>query len=335
MAFLDNNGLAYLWHKVLMQINASSLPIPSFNDMVFTSIEDLESVWDYRGKTIAYMENCLFKIPSDPLGAILITSDFVSVNLPNILGRAGDDLDYFVLRRSMSLDTLNISYSADTHERPFTNITLSPIRADQIYYGPGEADDGNLVPWQSVGSKIFSMEQMLLPPGGTSGQVLTKKSNTDYDTQWSDPAGGGNSSGEIYSTDEIRIGTWIDGKPLYQKTFTGTVSSDGNFPALGIARVQTWVNGAGWIVRNDKYQYPIPAFYSPQDYIGFAAKPDGTTLFFNYGTALSTVIKNAPFHITFQYTKTTDQATVLSENPQFIPTAAVTSAPVELQNKEV
>lgn len=335
MAFLDNNGLEYLWDKVLMQINASRLPIPSFNNMVFTSIEDLESVWDYRGRSIAYMRNCLFKISPDHLGSVLIACDFVSTKIPNILDRAGDGNNYFVLIRSMSPDSLIISYSADTLERPFTNITLSPIRADQIYYGPGEAGDGILGPWQSVESKIFSMEQMLLPPGGTSGQVLTKKSNTDYDTQWSDPAGGGNSSGEIYSTDEIRIGTWIDGKPLYQKTFTGTVSSNGTFPAIGIARVQTWVNGAGWIVRNDKYQYPIPAFYSPQDYIGFAARPDGTTLFFDYGTALDTVIKNAPFHITFQYTKTTDQATVLSENPQFIPTAAVTSAPVELQNKEV
>lgn len=25
--------------------------------------------------------------------------------------------------------------------------------------------------------------------------------------------------GEVYSTDEIRVGTWIDGKPLYQKTY--------------------------------------------------------------------------------------------------------------------
>lgn len=27
-----------------------------------------------------------------------------------------------------------------------------------------------------------------VPSGGTTGQVLTKKSNTDNDTQWSDPA---------------------------------------------------------------------------------------------------------------------------------------------------
>lgn len=174
--------------------------------------------------------------------------------------------------------------------------------------------------------KIYSNGEMVEVSGGvTMDQVnaVIDQKLADYTSQ------------EVYSTEEKRIGTWIDGNPLYQKTFTGTVSSVGTFPAIKIAGVQTWVNGAGWIVRNDKYQYPIPAFYSPQDYIGFAARPDGATLFFNYGTALNTVIKNAPFHITFQYTKTTDQATVLSENPQFIPTAAVTSATSELQGEEV
>lgn len=35
-----------------------------------------------------------------------------------------------------------------------------------------------------------------IPTGGTAGQVLTKKSGTDYDTEWKDPTGGG-SSGRI------------------------------------------------------------------------------------------------------------------------------------------
>lgn len=147
--------------------------------------------------------------------------------------------------------------------------------------------------------------------------------------------GGGSSAGDVYSTEEQVIGTWIDGKPLYQKTFIGTVSSDGTFPAIEIAGVQTWVNGAGWIVRNDKYQYPIPAFYYPQDFVGFVIDTDGADILFNYGTGIEHVIKNAPLHITFRYTKTTDQATVLTKKPQFIPTAAVTSATSELQGEEV
>ena len=34
-----------------------------------------------------------------------------------------------------------------------------------------------------------------VPAGGTAGQVLTKKSGTDYDTEWKDPSGGGGTTG--------------------------------------------------------------------------------------------------------------------------------------------
>lgn len=33
-----------------------------------------------------------------------------------------------------------------------------------------------------------------LPTGGTTGQVLAKASNTDYDTEWADQTGGGSTS---------------------------------------------------------------------------------------------------------------------------------------------
>lgn len=44
------------------------------------------------------------------------------------------------------------------------------------------------------------------------------------------PSGSSSSGGplEIYSTDERRIGTWIDGKPLYRKVVQGTISSTSN-----------------------------------------------------------------------------------------------------------
>lgn len=36
-----------------------------------------------------------------------------------------------------------------------------------------------------------------LPPGGTTGQVLTKQSSTDYDADWQDPTGGGGTGGTV------------------------------------------------------------------------------------------------------------------------------------------
>lgn len=45
------------------------------------------------------------------------------------------------------------------------------------------------------------------------------------DIELSNSYGGVNEGGneDVYSTDEVRIGTWIDGKPLYRKITTGIV----------------------------------------------------------------------------------------------------------------
>lgn len=40
---------------------------------------------------------------------------------------------------------------------------------------------------------------------------------------------------EVYSTNEVRIGTWIDGKPIYRKVFTFTTPSDGT--ATNVANI--------------------------------------------------------------------------------------------------
>lgn len=48
-----------------------------------------------------------------------------------------------------------------------------------------------------------------------------------------------------YSTDEIRVGTWIDGKPIYQKTFKITNPTTGGKDVtydMGIGTIGTMVN---------------------------------------------------------------------------------------------
>lgn len=51
----------------------------------------------------------------------------------------------------------------------------------------------------------------------TDGQVLKYDSQND---KWVNGNGGG-SSGHTYSTSEQVVGTWIDGKSLYEKTYSG------------------------------------------------------------------------------------------------------------------
>ena len=64
-----------------------------------------------------------------------------------------------------------------------------------------------------------------VPAGGSMGQVLTKRSATDYDVMWDTPSSG---TGNDYRTYEQKIGTWIDGKVLYRKVITGnTIPANG------------------------------------------------------------------------------------------------------------
>ena len=57
-----------------------------------------------------------------------------------------------------------------------------------------------------------------IPTGGTTGQVLQKKSNTNYDTEWATPSGGGDTfdfvqfsvTSSSYRTQTEGVGGWTD-----------------------------------------------------------------------------------------------------------------------------
>lgn len=117
---------------------------------------------------------------------------------------------------------------------------------------------------------------------------------------------------EVYSTSEIAIGTWIDGKTVYQKTFVGYTDSSGAFPLISLSGVDTWIDQTGWIVRSDKYRYPLPAFYSVDDWIGVAINNVDDRLLFNPSPAVLPVLKNAYFCVNLKYTRK-DKAAAASE----------------------
>ena len=58
-----------------------------------------------------------------------------------------------------------------------------------------------------------------IPDGGSTGQLLAKKTNVDYDVEW---VSGSAITGNDYRTTEQEIGTWIDGRTLYRKVVTGS-----------------------------------------------------------------------------------------------------------------
>ena len=111
-----------------------------------------------------------------------------------------------------------------------------------------------------------------------------------------------------YSTDEQKVGTWVDGKPIYKKTFSfNELQSDGNehFYDLGIANIKSVTNLYG------TYQFSQEDIYVPINFYNFLTK-EGTYMFVSnisstgcritYNRNLSSTL----IYITVEYTKTTD-----------------------------
>jgi len=121
-----------------------------------------------------------------------------------------------------------------------------------------------------------------------------------------------------YSIDEQVIGTWIDGKPVYQKTISTTVptSSDYNLNigAINIAQLVdlkaiTGDTPTGNIVQ----QRPIPFLYYGTASTGaweagmLLNKDNGDDIIvIQMGADFKTRHQGKPLYITLQYTKTTD-----------------------------
>lgn len=88
-------------------------------------------------------------------------------------------------------------------------------KIDKIRYNGTDYDVGGDTPSlegyateEYVDNKIDNIQT--LPSGGTTGQVLAKKSNNDGDVEWINVSGG--QPLDVYSTSEQVVGTWINRK---------------------------------------------------------------------------------------------------------------------------
>lgn len=113
-----------------------------------------------------------------------------------------------------------------------------------------------------------------------------------------------------YSTEETRIGTWTDGKPLYRKCYEGIMDLkvensatilDSNFTDKSI------VSAYGQTITTANYQYAIPYsqyFSGGIIAISFYKDPNGVLkIVHHYSGTIS-----ARFQVVVEYTKTTDIA---------------------------
>ena len=121
---------------------------------------------------------------------------------------------------------------------------------------------------------------------------------------------GGSSGDEIYSTEETRIGTWIDGKPLYRKTYKKDfdVAKD-TFSAIVIDSdtQKLMVRAYGYIVYNNaKSRIALPfTEYNGKSISSFSIFSDVT-----HGKIYLDIYNqqsiNGTVFLSLEYTKTTD-----------------------------
>ena len=107
---------------------------------------------------------------------------------------------------------------------------------------------------------------------------------------------------DVYSTTETRIGTWIDGKPLYRKVFTisSPQSSNTNYEDLSSLNTNKIIRLYGYYeTPNGKFDIP---FYDSDSNYSVMFVSSGRLLRGRFGSASS--ITEAK--VVLEYTKTTD-----------------------------
>ncbi len=113
-----------------------------------------------------------------------------------------------------------------------------------------------------------------------------------------------------YSTEEKVIGTWINGKLLYRKTIKGTVSKAGSGVIIGtISNLDVVTKKYGEGLAANTYWTELDFKHSDTIYSIIQANKNNGQLIAVFGTGFL----NYPFHLTIEYTKTTDTATNTAE----------------------
>lgn len=115
--------------------------------------------------------------------------------------------------------------------------------------------------------------------------------------------GGGGGSSENYSTVEQVVGTWINGKPLYQITFDFTTSPSSGW--LAIPTDTTGWNIDFFTVKNVSIILPQYNYHYGMTGLQFFCAKDINTGQIKY-TCDDGALRGRQIYLTVQYTKTTD-----------------------------
>lgn len=187
------------------------------------------------------------------------------------------------------------TYGSDKKSLGYTQLTSEEYTfpANAVYFSVRFGLNGS-----TIGTTYKTKVMVSYTPITTYEPYLTPSINVDGEEIY-------NANVMNYSTNEARIGTWIDGKPIYRKTFTGTKSSDTvSISCSGLNIDKTWedVSNTFLIVSANNVIRTIPMTES-----------DSSNTLYAYYYNNNWIIKgsnnqyyNGTYYFTIKYTKTTD-----------------------------
>lgn len=126
----------------------------------------------------------------------------------------------------------------------------------------------------------------------------------------------------MYSTDEQIVGRWIDGKPLYQKTFTGTFDSNSGETIITAdvnLNDNVLVDVKGYLSNSVGATYQIG--YGETIFCGVILTANGVRI--DTGGTNASSWRGNPYCITVQYTKTIDTAMEIGSDTDYSTTEKI------------
>lgn len=193
----------------------------------------------------------------------------------------------------------------DPQTGEFKDITIKV--ADTLPVGTIVEYDGTTIPngWELVdGSGTYKKIKKTETITATNGNIVDSL-NGNSTTDAPSVNAVNNKFNEIstYSTEEKVVGKWIDGKPLYRKTIEGIVSKNNENVIIGtIPNIETVAKKYGQGLAGGLYWTDLDLKYSDTvSSIIQISKTDGQMI-----AVFSQSFLGWPFHLTIEYTKTTD-----------------------------
>lgn len=164
---------------------------------------------------------------------------------------------------------------------------------------------------------ISTLAGMGVPDGGTQGQVLKKVSNTDYDTEWADDAGGTITDVQVNGTSVVSGG--VANVPVASNSVQGVVKTGGSMGLdmyegrifIAVASPETIKSGVAHYIPVGVLRQHISAFYGLAKAAGADMKDIASTTVGIYPAAQKSAIStmlNAPETVTGTTPTITGQA---------------------------